>query len=155
MARINLAQAINLNLMKKVGERPVPVTLELKRGVNDLSEALKSHPDLDEDAVLKHPYILKHIELGGVSLIPDPMDPEAAAAAAEEIARQARAQAEAYKTLKDAEKAKVEGALAAAREKAETTKPLGDSQPGQVGDGGKPVPAVMDGAAPGHEAPAT
>lgn len=114
MARINLAQAINLNLMKKIGEKPVPVTIELKRGVNDIGEVLKAHPDLPEEMVLNHPYILQHVKLGGISLIPDPMDPEAKAAAAEEIARQARAEAEAFKALKDAEKAKVEGALKAA-----------------------------------------
>lgn len=107
MARINLNQAINLNFIIE----KQPKTVELKRGVNDLDAILKTLTGVSEAEVLKHPYILAHIKDGSVSIIPDPMDPEAVAAAAEEIARRARAEAEAAKALKAAEQKKVEETL--------------------------------------------
>lgn len=120
MARIDLKQALNLNLLVPVHGKPVAKTIELKRGVNDLTEIVKPH-GLDERHILTHPFILAHIKHGTVAMIPDPMDPEAVAAAAEEIARRARAEAEAARSLKVAEQKKVEDALAAASAKPERT----------------------------------
>ncbi len=103
MARINLTQAINLIVLEKIDGKPSQKTLELKRGINEVD------PD-----VLVHPYIQAHMKAGSASIVPDPMDPEDIAAAAEEIARQARARADAARELKLAEQKKVDDAIAAA-----------------------------------------
>lgn len=103
MPRISLVQAINLNILEMIGDKPIPKTLELKRGVNEV-----------DASVLIHPYIQSHIKAGSCSIVPDPMDPEDIAKAAEEIAARARAQAEAAKVLKAAKQKEIDDAMAEA-----------------------------------------
>lgn len=106
MARINLTQAINLIVVDTVDGKPSQKTLNLVRGINEV-----------DPSVLVHPYIQAHMKAGSCSIVPDPMDPEDIAAAAEEIARKARAQADAARELKAAEQKKVDDAMAAAASK--------------------------------------
>lgn len=103
MARINLTQAINLIVVENVDGKPSQKTLNLVRGINEV-----------DPSVLVHPYIQSHMKAGSCSIVPDPMDPEDIAAAAEEIARKARAQADAARELKAVEQKKVDDALEAA-----------------------------------------
>jgi hypothetical protein len=103
MARLNLVQAINLTILVEVAGKPTQTTLNLVRGENTV-----------DPSVLTHPYIQAHMKNGTASIIPDPLDPEDIAAAAEEIARQARARADAAKALKADEQKKIDDALSSA-----------------------------------------
>lgn len=113
MARISLIQPINLTTSKVEmvdGKKKLHVSsLLLTKGVNEV-----------DPEVLMHPYIQAHMKAGSVTIVPDPMDPEDIAAAAEEIARKARAQAEAAKALKAAKQKEIDDAMAAASKPAVT-----------------------------------
>lgn len=139
MARISLTQAINLNIVVMLEDKPVPKTLELKRGVNEV-----------DPEILHHPYILAHMNAGLASIVPDPMDPEDIAKAAEEIARKARAEADAAKALKAVKQKEIDDAIAAASKPPDapkTVEPAVQAQvdaPKPVSDASKEVPAATE-----------
>jgi len=132
MARISLVQAINLIVVETADGKPSQKTLELKRGVNEV-----------DPSVLTHPYIQSHMKAGSASIVPDPMDPEDIAAAAEEIARQARARADAAKALKAQEQQKIDDAM-----KTATAKPATDTAVPASN-----IAAAAEEIAPGADAP--
>jgi hypothetical protein len=115
MARISLIQPINLNVVKvEAGpdgkDKRHVATIVLGKGINEV-----------DPEVLTHPYIRAHMKAGSVTIVPDPLDPEDIAAAAEEIARRTRAEAEAAKALKAAKQKEIDDALAAASKPVELT----------------------------------
>lgn len=118
MARVNVTQNINLTIVVDGATQVLPL---LRDRINDVP-----------NHVLTHPYLQAHMKAGSVSIVPDPMDPEDIAAAAEEIARQARGRAEAAKALKLEEQKKIDDAMAAAEKPAA---PAAD--PAKLEDAGK------------------